>query len=1055
MATQQQQYPPMQYGRSRNPFGELTHSGYVPTYVGLPIDRMKETADKLETNYNTAIANKNKTEILLAQMNVDPEDEKLKTNALLGFEQELAGYKEKGNWEDAQIAVANSTKNIAVNSGLITALKSKKQKELQLAAFKAQVANGKALPKDLEFRKKQADALYKEQGGVYFDETTESWVGMWDAKDIPEVQNIGEKANKFLTNYKADTWIGLNKDAGYVKKVDPDTGEEKWYRASDLTIDEGIYTFKTSTEEVTLAEVSIAAHKQMLQDPFINERLEFTAKKDDFNIVTESERRGVPQNDTEWAMKNELIRVFGENPVITNRLSAEETALLWYKHVEIAKGIEASASKASYEKQIVDNVGFTKDQIEYQQRVKNAGSDKVYQVQQTAITTSTTGLTPAGNAATVTDHIKIIGDLNNNVRLQQNSVKEFQKQLDEATKNNQNTGDIVKKLNNAITARDKAMYEVNEYNKIYNQAVDQAEIKKGTSIIDPTPEIIRINDETEPKVVEQVDTFKKRFFNLWEKAYPSGKKTSLLGSMDVNRAWDMILSSYDKNMSAAKTNSLVTQLLDKTRSFGGAYTPAELDYNAQVEALADLELSLGITPAYRNSKGTFTRSAEQIKENRKLEEYVTKLNVVSNGVKADAKLISAELQNINDNKSYQVGVLDLRTTDKTGDINSTYQKQATDFIKTNWQHLGVYDGVTGQTENWADKKTGELGVNFNNLEMVGPTTDYMFNVGYGYKAIEILYQDDDPKNPEIGRKEIIIYENPTSSGGLKNLTMRYLQQGDLLEAVDDKLLQSKGTTKGRYPSNAYAAKIAHEAIDKQLAWFQNIPAVADPNKTVSREIQVSLTGDKKATVTRNIFPNSEITYDVQVWSYDPKTQKMVGKEPQWKTQKNNGYSSLNDVEAALEYYVGVKNHYKVPLSSLEKVASNTIPYTEFKQSLGSAQYLDGRMLTATKNLLKAVGPNLGGNIILTNLTRDFGTNAAVGGSKNSGHLVGQGVDIRSTDRAGKALVTWLEDNSEPISGNSNYRKVKGYPLQYWVHNVKSANNNFAGGDHIDLKLYTK
>ncbi len=51
----QQQYPPMQYGRSRNPFGELTHSGYVPTYVGLPIDRMKETADVLQKNHSDVI----------------------------------------------------------------------------------------------------------------------------------------------------------------------------------------------------------------------------------------------------------------------------------------------------------------------------------------------------------------------------------------------------------------------------------------------------------------------------------------------------------------------------------------------------------------------------------------------------------------------------------------------------------------------------------------------------------------------------------------------------------------------------------------------------------------------------------------------------------------------------------------------------------------------------------------------------------------------------------------------------------------------------------------
>ena len=190
-----QQYP--SYTQPRNPFGSLTHSTYVPTYVGLPIDRMKETADILQDKYNTAISNINTTETMLAQMDLSEEDEKNRKLATDGFKKAYEPFKLAGNYEDANTVISNSARDIATNSGLIASLKSKKQKDLQLAGFKALLAQGKIKEEDIKFREAEANAIYKEQGGVYFDEATGAWKGLWDMQHIPDVLNIGDKAIVF------------------------------------------------------------------------------------------------------------------------------------------------------------------------------------------------------------------------------------------------------------------------------------------------------------------------------------------------------------------------------------------------------------------------------------------------------------------------------------------------------------------------------------------------------------------------------------------------------------------------------------------------------------------------------------------------------------------------------------------------------------------------------------------------------------------------------------------------------------------------------------------
>ena len=133
-----------------SPFGSLSYSQKIQTYVGMPIERMKETADVLQGKYTAAKENKSKLDIAIAQIDINEKDEHIRGAAKEQLNLQLNSYKEKGNWEDAPFAVQQSATDVATNGGLLAATKSKQKEMSTDAALQARVDSEKILETDKE-----------------------------------------------------------------------------------------------------------------------------------------------------------------------------------------------------------------------------------------------------------------------------------------------------------------------------------------------------------------------------------------------------------------------------------------------------------------------------------------------------------------------------------------------------------------------------------------------------------------------------------------------------------------------------------------------------------------------------------------------------------------------------------------------------------------------------------------------------------------------------------------------------------------------------------------
>tara|TARA_R100000655_G_scaffold2992_2_gene11230 strand:- start:19099 stop:22245 length:3147 start_codon:yes stop_codon:yes gene_type:complete len=1041
-----QQYPT--YTQPRNPFGSLTHSAYVPTYVGLPIDRMKETADVLQDKYNTAISNMNTAETMLAQMKLNSSDESKRTNALAGFQKELESYKISGNYEDANTAVSMAAKNIATNSGLLKALESAKDREAQIALNKTGILTGKYEEEDVIYAQGEADRLDSERGGVTYNEKTGAWENKWKQMNIPEVQNIGAAANDFLANYKADTFLGLGGGQGYVKKVDPTTGVETWHKAErDFIAGEAGLNFVLKEEAVDIEEVAIAAHKQMLQDPKINRRLAFEYKRDGLNPTIYAESRGESFQDAKTKMQIDLVNILGydENKVFA--MSDDELTELHFKNVRIQDDIQGATMKASYTKEMLTDLRDSYATWLKKNQVKNDGGDEqVFLSNQIALGTLTGGMKLSDRPNSVTNYDNIVKGLVTNVAVHEQTIKNINKNiLAEEAKGGDVSG-YKTELSNTTMLRDKALDDVAMYEKIYAEAVAASEKELGRKI-DTEGGFRKLDKDTDPIILDDIKSYKNKLESLYR---------SVIGKDDFENVWEKVSRGFSTGL-GIPNSSFANVAYNLGLKPPGTYMGAIFGENYTAQQKKQLELYNELTEyETRFQDDALKGSRHNSKYKSKYKEYFKEAeNIASTGT-SDMKTISKNLNEIWEQKSIAVPVLDMSTIDKAGDATSNYSSRATALVKSNLMGLGVYDAMTGEKQDWATGKNGKisggLNINADNLTVIGPTMDYIFGVGYGYKAIETTWNDPKDKSKGAERREVILFEQDGTTV-LSNLTLDYLKQGQLQKDVGGGVFKIEGTgNKGYDQLNDYAAKRIHTHVEQRLSWFQNFPPTPDvKNGTIKKlDLPISLTADRKATVTRNVQPNGSTTYDIKVYEYDQESGNK-GK-PVWNSSYQKGYKDLYDVESILEKFAGVSNNYSVPLGSLKHVTDNELPFATIKTKngteIGSAAYLDSKFKNEFQRLLKTNGKQMtngAGEMLITSLTRSIGYNASIGGARDSGHLKGMGADINSTNTVGTEVLKWLEANSEDIQGSKNYKKIKGYNLKWWNHNVKT-------GMHIDLKF---
>lgn len=105
-------------------FDNVQFTKYTPTYVGAPVEQFIQTATALNQRYEQAIENKDRITSMLANTTVASVNQFHLNNIANGINTDLREFIDKGNWEDAGLAIKSTVqKNLAGNplyKGIVT-----------------------------------------------------------------------------------------------------------------------------------------------------------------------------------------------------------------------------------------------------------------------------------------------------------------------------------------------------------------------------------------------------------------------------------------------------------------------------------------------------------------------------------------------------------------------------------------------------------------------------------------------------------------------------------------------------------------------------------------------------------------------------------------------------------------------------------------------------------------------------------------------------------------------------------------------------------------------
>ena len=995
-----------------NPFGNLSYSQKIQTYVGLPIERMKETGDVLQGKYTAAKENKSKLDIAIAQIDLDEKDEHIRGAAKEQLNLLMNPFKEKGNWEDAAFTVQQGATDVATNGGLLAATKSKQQELKDDAALQARVDNDKLLDTDKEFAQEEAKKNYT---GVYKDEKTGAWKGGYKIVEPPDYINVGDYTDNFLKGFEADQWMGR-----YQKNA-----EGKWYVGEETgakTVD-GAKIYMPTTKEATFEEVYEAARSQVLQNEEIQERLDFELKKGN---ITYADKIAADAG-AKKAMRHELTKQ-GYTKTQLDKMSDQELTDIHTRETLIHNGVNGPALKHSYEQVSTKSMGDSWDFITYKNKLAAAaaggGNKETVTVEKNHFVLKTALRKPNGMPFTVEDHSKSLTDMTHQLELNMRTVKTYRKEINEYEKAGKAVPEALEqKLANAIATAEERSIAIRNHQKFYNQAKDIVQEKNGVVYDNIDKEFENLNKAYESTPEAATDA--KRILDIGREIY-----SYMYPGVNPDGFWlshkNIINSKGDRDAASAIVRQVINM---QPGNLIFANTPEQERLLALRDEAQEIyeknDRFMGETPF--NPRG-YTAAGHY------LNAYV---QILPKKAAIDLD-VAEEYTKLQKNKSVNYAYVEMSTTqNKSGDPTSTYSKSASDMIRRN---AGSFRVLTeeGKTMSWMqDGKDGLMNNgkwNLENITVLGPTMDYIHGKGYGYVAVEQLVDENGKKTG--GSRQLVITEEGSSA--LQVLTLQELKKGMLLDADG---LTIKGTgNKGYDEADDYVYKMQYQEVDKQMSVFQLHPPVPPKDAKTDKETfstEIVISASKRAKVTRNTYHDSSTDYDIEVW--DVSTRGNKG-STQFKT--NKGYDDLFDVELVLEQFQGYGQDnakYKVPLKTLQDISNTDLPYGKIAGNMQSMPKLVKPFKDEFFKLSKAAKKDF----TITSMTRSEGLNLRYNGAKESGHLYGKGIDISLKDRGGKDLETWLKTNSEPY-GNGSYRKVKGYDIIYDVHDRGS-------GEHIDMK----
>jgi hypothetical protein len=1056
--------------QTANPFGNLTHSAYVPTYVGLPIERMKETADVLQDKYNTAVANDNTTKTQLAQMALNEVDEKKRIDALAGYEEAMKGIRESGRYEDANTIISNSAADIATNSGLIESLKSEQGRIKQKALQDQQLAAGKAQEKDIDYVNKVAKENYAATGGVYFDEETGAWTGKWEAPSIPEVQNIGAVADKFLAGWKADTKLGK-----YIKVKDKDGEGYKWYDTTGHVDDTGLFIVSPSVEEAKIEDVMYAAQKHLLQDPAVSNRLDFEMGRDNVTFQSIVDASGEEANIRRILMQNDLVNLLGYDEKTILQLDDEELALLHEKNKRIQEGILGAGEKHSYEKTTQKKLG---DSL-YARKMKaaaEAGSDEAAVEIEHQNSRAMSGAQKTGGLNwTVSEYVETISSYDNVIKAQEQTVTNLRNQIQAALKQNASTD--VGGLKNSLAKAQMLLDEQKEKKRIdninWNIAKTAAEKELGIDDSQEYVEKVRELETENPKEKKYYDDLKNKVRYVWQY---NQKRQNL--PFD-NTEWEKAQDKYWGAKWWASSNSFqdyAFAMMDGKRSEGGTWIGTGAPGN----------WIWSNTPEQQVAQDTWD---EVLKESKQLkldhlqnakdwggaespkQKYWRNTNELQAANQDIGEEITRQLGILNAPKQMQYSYIDMSKSRGDKSASSVFQKTANSALMNSPHNYRVIDKQTGKEIAWhlnndaggSNISLADGTANRNNINILGITTQYMNNFGYGFAAQENIMSEDGKEI--IGTRDLMIVEK-TGNSVMLDAAKVELQKGFVIESIGDNKGVQKGMKEmGWDKSDAYFAKLNSIEIDRQLAQMDEIlPPIPSAGQTTpnSQSMNVIVSLDKRAEVTMNRYPNGTYDYDISVWEINSAGKKGKKVTPDYyKRKENKGYQNRHEVELVLERFAGIQNYYEEPLSTMEKVANGDLPGAKLTNNMTSTNHLNPAfkqdLYSWLKTHNKAFDPD-GEGFNVASMTRDKGYNLAIGGSRTAGQLTGKGIDITIDTNGSVAMSKWLGEidkktnkgkNTEEYKIDPNYKRIKGTNLIFRFYSIDDANGSRV--PHLDLQ----
>ena len=104
-------------------FEKPTYARYVPSYVGSPTEEIKALSQKKEEDYYKNLDNFNLTKAALANLDIHPIHEEVRTKLQDFVESSMKGTVEKGDYENSGIITRKLASVIATDSYLQTALR--------------------------------------------------------------------------------------------------------------------------------------------------------------------------------------------------------------------------------------------------------------------------------------------------------------------------------------------------------------------------------------------------------------------------------------------------------------------------------------------------------------------------------------------------------------------------------------------------------------------------------------------------------------------------------------------------------------------------------------------------------------------------------------------------------------------------------------------------------------------------------------------------------------------------------------------------------------------